>query len=212
MRKQQKVIIASKFLMYCHALKKLVETKKSYQVTYFTTSGKELMEYLKTASEEILLMDINLKNETGYQLINKVKRRCPHLRILVVTEHLHPYTVSYLLKYGALGIVSLRSDAGELNKALSKVSVGEHYFNKIVRKTEFKNILSGKQQVYKLTATEIRFIRLASKQMTYEEIATKMKIKERQVDQYRENLFKAFEIRNRTGLLIFAIRTGIVEL
>jgi len=63
-----------------------------------------------------------------------------------------------------------------------------------------------------LTAQEILFLKLASSDMTYKEIAMQMKLNPRAVDSLRDHLFEKLEIKSRVGLAMYAIRQGIVAL
>jgi DNA-binding CsgD family transcriptional regulator len=59
---------------------------------------------------------------------------------------------------------------------------------------------------------EITFLKLAATDMTYKEIASKLKISPSTVDNYREALFDKLEIKSRVGLAIYAIKNGIITI
>ena len=62
-----------------------------------------------------------------------------------------------------------------------------------------------------LSDTDIDFLRLASSDLTYKEIADKMKISPRAVDGYRDSLFDRLQVKSRVGLAIFALRNGLIS-
>jgi DNA-binding CsgD family transcriptional regulator len=72
--------------------------------------------------------------------------------------------------------------------------------------------MSGPPERFGLSENEITFLRLASTDMTYKEIATLMKISPRTVDNYRDSLFIKLNVKSRVGLAIFAIKSGVVTL
>ena len=63
-----------------------------------------------------------------------------------------------------------------------------------------------------LTEREIEFLKLACTEMTYKEIAAKMYLSPRTIDGYRDALFLKLDIKTRTGLVIYAIKNGIVKI
>ena len=63
-----------------------------------------------------------------------------------------------------------------------------------------------------LTETEMNFLRLASTDMTYKEIAHQMKISPRAIDGLRDGLFEKLDVKSRVGLAIYAVRNGIVTI
>ena len=64
----------------------------------------------------------------------------------------------------------------------------------------------------KLTEREIEFLKLAATEMTYKEIAAEMHLSPRTIDGYRDDLFLKLNVRSRVGLVLYAIKQGIVQL
>jgi DNA-binding CsgD family transcriptional regulator len=63
-----------------------------------------------------------------------------------------------------------------------------------------------------LTDIEIEFLKLASTDLTYKEIAMQMKLTTRVVDNYRDVLFEKLDVKSRVGLAIYAVKNGILQL
>ena len=204
------VVIASRYLMYAHTFASLVEQEKQYKVTCMTDSVKFLKSYLKENSPSILITDIRLKDSDAYTYLKQVQRK--GINILFVTDKLETYAISYILKYGAKGIVSLHSKPKEFFKALEKVAVDKYHYNKFVRKQFVTDVTTNNFEVYEFDRKERQFLRLAIKDMSYEEIAKRMKLPLRRVEIYRGEIFKRFSLRNRTALVLFVLRSGLAEL
>lgn len=204
------VVIASRYLMYAYTFASLVEQEKQYKVTCITDSAKTLKSYLKEHSPSILITDIRLKDSDAYIYLKQVQKS--GLNILFVTGKLETYAISYILKYGAKGIVSLNSEPKQLLKALDKLAEGKCHYNKFVRKQFVTDVTTNNFEVYEFDRKERQFLRLAIKDMSYEEIAKKMKLPVRRVEKYREDIFKRFSLRNRTALVLFILRSGLADL
>jgi DNA-binding NarL/FixJ family response regulator len=90
--------------------------------------------------------------------------------------------------------------------------VGKYHYNKFVRKLFVSDVTTNNLEVYQFDRKERQFFRLAIKDMSYEEIAKKMKLPVRRVEKYREHIFKRFSLRNRTALVLFILRSGLADL
>ena len=64
----------------------------------------------------------------------------------------------------------------------------------------------------KLTDREMEFLKHACSEKNYQQIAAEMFVSERTVDGYRESLFKKFNVSNRVGLVLYAIKNQLVQL
>ena len=103
----------------------------------------------------------------------------------------------------------------ELRSALLTVAANGYYYSHAATgklasffQRSFDNKLSFEKGM--LTDMEITFLKLASSDMTYKEIASVMKITPRAIDGYRDGLFEKLEVRSRVGLAIYAVKNGIV--
>jgi DNA-binding NarL/FixJ family response regulator len=123
-----------------------------------------------------------------------------------------------MLKNGARGYILKDSEPADLKAAIDSVlSKGYHYSEMVTGKlihsintmdedsSEIKNTLG-------LNEREITFLKLTASELTYKEIAEQMKLSPRTIDGYRDELFEKLNIKSRVGLVLFAIKNGIVSL
>jgi DNA-binding NarL/FixJ family response regulator len=122
-----------------------------------------------------------------------------------------------MLKNGARGYILKDIDTFEFRRALdSLVSKGYYYSEVIANKlVSAVNHLDGPEQPVRslimLNDREIEFLKLACTEMTYKEIAEKMYLSARTIDGYRDALFEKLNVKSRVGLVMYAIRSGIVN-
>jgi DNA-binding NarL/FixJ family response regulator len=122
-----------------------------------------------------------------------------------------------MLKNGARGYILKESEPSELKAAINAVMEKGFYYSEMVT-GRLVHSISGMdeeshntQQVMNLTEREIEFLKLACTEMTYKEIADKLHLSPRTVDGYRDALFQKLELKTRTGLVIYSIKNGIVQ-
>jgi DNA-binding NarL/FixJ family response regulator len=119
-----------------------------------------------------------------------------------------------MIKIGVNGYILKDAEPHELIDALNEIKSKGHYYSDLVSNTMASMIKVGKGKVdlVKLNDREIKFLELLCTEATYKEIADTMNVSLRTVDGYREALFEKLNVKNRVGLVIYAIKTGIVHL
>jgi two-component system, NarL family, invasion response regulator UvrY len=188
-----------------------------YTVLFEASNGDDFIEKLKSnAAPDIVLLDINMPKKDGYETSIWLKRNHPNVKVLALSMYDDENAIIRMLKNGARGYILKDAEPEELKAALSAVlTKGFHYSDMVTSRlihtintldepeSETKNLLG-------LMEREIEFLKLAATEMTYKEIAEQMKLSPRTIDGYREALFEKLNVKNRVGLVLFAIKHGIV--
>src|SRR4029079_16443853 len=123
-----------------------------------------------------------------------------------------------MIKNGARGYLLKESEPSELRSAINSVLQKGFYYSEMVTGRLVHSISgtdvesNGSQQVIQLSDREIDFLKLVCSEMTYKEIAAQMHLSPRTIDGYRDALFLKLDIKTRTGLVIYAIKNGIVKI
>ena len=123
-----------------------------------------------------------------------------------------------MIKNGAKGYVLKDAEPAELKKAFDEVLSRGYYYNDLISRKIIQSVsqlADDKNNLgtfARLSDRELNFIQLACSEKTYSEIAKEMFVSERTVDGYRESLFKKLDITSRVGLVMYAIKNGIVKL
>ena len=98
-----------------------------------------------------------------------------------------------------------------LRLAIKRVSRGEVYYPEFVTRL-LLNTVNQQDEEVKLNGRELEFIKLASTELTYKEIADQMSISVRTVDGYRDSLFEKLQVKSRVGLVLYAIKNKLINL
>jgi two-component system invasion response regulator UvrY len=120
-----------------------------------------------------------------------------------------------LLQLGVKGFLKKDIHPTELKRALLAVADNGYYYSQNATgklASLFQKNHSRQSSIEKsmLSEIEITFLKLASTDMTYKEIAHQMKITPRAIDGYRDTLFDKLDVKSRVGLAIYAVKNGIV--
>jgi DNA-binding NarL/FixJ family response regulator len=123
----------------------------------------------------------------------------------------------HLIKEGVRGFVKKEASPAELKHALQSILTTGTYCSSTVTSRLFGLMkdLGTKNSYWGtiiLNECEITFLKQVATELTYKEIAQKMKVSPRTVDNYRDSLFLKLNVKSRVGLAVYAIKSGIVTL
>jgi len=212
-----KVALADDHVLLRNGLAGLV-INLGYTVLFEANNGKDLISKLKKDNlPDIILMDINMPEMDGYDTTSWLKNNYPLIHVLALSMYDDENAIIRMLRNGSKGYIMKDADPLELKQAIDNViTKGVHYSEFVTGKLlhsiyQVDEPGNGTKQMLNLNDREIEFLKLASTEMTYKEIADNMHLSPRTIDGYRDALFEKLNIRNRVGLVLFAIKQSIVQ-
>lgn len=189
-----------------------------YEVVFEADNGKQFIEKLKTHPHpQITLMDINMPEMDGYDTTFYLKQNYPDIKVLALSMYDDENAIIRMLKSGAKGYILKDSDPTELKAAIYAVANKGFYHSELVTGTLIHTINhlddpehSSAKEVLGLNDRELELLKYICTEMTFKEIAEKMKLSPRTIDGYRDALLEKLQCKSRIGLVLFAIKNGIV--
>lgn len=194
----------------------LINEYQNCQVTLEAGNGKELQEILKKGiAPEILLLDLQMPVMNGFQTIEWLHQFHPDLPVIILSVSHYDLTMISLMKKGARAFLNKDIRPKELKAAILDVKEkGYHYTDAVTRRLLSSIHAGGDAKHYEqqLSKKELDFLKLASTDLTYKQIADEMEISERGVDKIRGQMFQKLDVKSRVGLTIKALSNGIIDL
>jgi DNA-binding NarL/FixJ family response regulator len=219
MSDQHQIAVVDDHTLFRKGLISLINVFPQYKVTLEASNGKDFINQLQTSSlPEIVLMDISMPEMDGYATCEWLKINHPQVKVLALSTMDAETAIIKMIRCGAKGYIVKDADLTELKLAFSELlTVGFFYNEQVSRKVihSINRIVDENDQmnaVSKLTENELTFLRLSCSEKTYQEIAAEMFKSEKTIDGYRGDLFKKLNVSSRVGMVMYAIKNGIVQL
>ena len=213
--KQIQVAIADDHTLLRKALAKLISSFEGYTVLFEAENGREIKKKIgEHLVPDIILLDVNMPEMDGFETAAWLNKNYPRIKILALSMFSDEKTIIRMLRNGAKGYILKNIDPEELNNALDSVMNKNFYLSDYIS----SKIISGlhkdvdrEEEPPSLTQREKDFLRLICSEITYKDIAAKMYVSPRTVDEYRNSLFEKLKVKSRVGLVMYAIRNGMAE-
>lgn len=218
MNKSTKIVLVDDHVLLRNGLASLVGNL-GYEVLYECSNGRQFIDKLKKDNlPELVLMDINMPEMDGYETMLWLKRNFPLINVIALSMYDDENAIIRMIKNGAKGYILKDCDPPELKLAIDSVMLKGFHYSELVTGRLIHSIHqmdeedNTTRQVLKLNEKEIEFLKLAGTEMTYKEIAEQMHCSPRTIDGYRDQLFEKLDIKSRVGLVMFAIKNGIIQI
>ncbi|GFI16989.1 response regulator protein VraR [Lachnospiraceae bacterium] len=210
-----KAMLADDHVLVREGIKHLLEYDGSVEVIQEANNGVECIEKLADVSPDILLLDINMPDMNGIEVLEELKRREHPVKILILTVH---NEIEYLIRavdIGADGYILKDSGTAELKQAITTILNGESYIQPSLLPALNSRLINrdvDKEKLESLTKRELEILTQVAGGMFNKEIAINLNISERTVKNHISNIFKKIDVSDRTQAAVFAIRNNIVKL
>ncbi|WP_459211253.1 response regulator [Aquimarina rhabdastrellae] len=205
------VVIVEDHVLLSQAIGGLVAGFAKFKVLYLCKNGQELLTKFKNPKNipDIVLMDINMPIMNGIETTLYLKEHYPQVNVLALSVEEDDKTILKMLKAGAKGYLLKDTEKSILENALIEVQETGFYHTKDVTNLLLGSLNASHKSSVHLKEREIEFIKHACTEKTYKEIASEMCLSPKTIEGYRDVLFEKLNIRNRTGLVVYAIKNKI---
>ena len=210
--KQFSVVIVDDHTLLSQAIQAMVNTFDRFKVLYTCKNGQEVIHQFSSSPQnipDVVLMDINMPIMNGIETTEWITKTHPKVNVMALSVEDDDSTVLKMLKAGAVGYLLKDTEKSILEKSLIEILENGFYHTKNVTNLLMKSISGDVDGDIVLKEKEITFLKLACSELTYKEVADKMCLSPKTIDGYRNNLFVKLNVKNRVGLVMYAIKNKI---
>jgi two-component system invasion response regulator UvrY len=215
---KRNIILVDDHTVIRNALKELIEKLGPYQVIEQYDNGLDFVKALPFHNDpDLVVLDVAMPEMDGEETLSQLKQLGINTPVIILTLDEDDQKVIRLFRLGARGYLRKNCSAKDLGEALEQIFKTGYYHNDFLARSLRSDSTPRENPKDKimnnLSAKEKEFLRHVchEKEYTYDQIAGLMGVQHRTVDKYRENIFEKFDIKSKTGLVLFAIRNKLLE-
>lgn len=181
-------------------------------------NGEQLLSLLERCETNIVLLDLNMPKVSGLEALEVIKKRYKSIRVIVLSMHDAESYIVKSIESGACSFIHKNAELEEIQVAIESVYKEGFYINSMTQKALLSKV--GRNNLLpifhsdniSLSSTELNVLKYLCQEFTSQEIAEKVYLSPRSVEGVRQKLIKKANVKNMVGLVLFAIKNGLVSL
>jgi len=188
-------------------LAELLALDKSYTLVGQCGDGQAGLKMCLELKPDLMVLDAKLPGLNGVELLRRLSKRLPEIRVLVFSGHENPIVVRQMLEAGAHGFVEKTAGFNEFKKGLAAIALGGTYFGPAIANV-LRSVVANPETSRSpdfLTEREREVLQLVAEGHTTKGIATKLGISAKTVDNHRTNLMRKLNIHDVASLTRYAL-------
>ncbi len=204
------VVLADDHPMFREGIRKIIERIQDVTISGEVSDGLELLEFLKGACPELVIVDISMPNLRGLEAIREIKRDYARVKVLVLTMHKKKEFIRQALRDGADGYLLKEDAGGELIKAVQAVRKGGQYISPLLSGL-LASLAMEEEKTEILTRREREVLKLLAEGRRTNEIADALYISPYTVRRHRSNIMEKLDIKTMADLVKYAISQNYIS-
>jgi DNA-binding NarL/FixJ family response regulator len=208
-----RVALADDHTIVREGLKQLLAAAGDFEVAAEARDGHEVMNAVRTADFDVLLLDMSMPGRSGVELIKQVRAEKPRLRILVLTMHEeHQYAIR-AIRAGASGYLTKDSASRELVQALRKVAAGGAFISAEVAEQLALSSMPGAagEPHETLSDREYQVFGMIARGRSISDIAAELNLSVKTVSTHKANILQKMGLETIGDLIRYAVSRRLVE-
>lgn len=210
-----RTVIIDDHQLFRKSLILFISTLPGHKVVFEGGDGNSLLSFLESHQADLVLLDLNMPGMNGFKTCAILRKKYPDLKVLIVSEIMHSEDIIKIMEIGAHGYLSKHASIEQLQLAIESVLEHDFYFDPFLQQTVRR--LFGNQTKDTVSAPanfsvrELQIIELACADYTSAQIADRLFINVQTVDTHRKRLIKKLGKKSFLGVVVFAIKNGLVK-
>ena len=209
--RRARVLIIDDHPIVRHGLAELINHEKDLKVCAQADRPFRALKAVDASLPDLVIADLSLGDESGLELVKELKARHPELPILVLSMHDESYFADRVIRAGAMGYIMKEAPPEQVIHAIRQVLVGKVYLSEAMAASMLDQLVGrkgGTQRALfqRLSDRELEVLRLVGKGLGTRQIAEKLYISVKTVENHREHIKTKLNLRSAPELLRYAVR------
>ena len=212
-----RIILADDHKIFRQGLRSLLEKETELELLGEAENGRTAVELTTELQPDVVVMDVSMPDLNGIEATRQIVSRVPGTKVIGLSIHSDRSFVEGMLKAGAKGYLLKDCDSEELIRAIRAVAAGQTYLSPAVAGSVVQDYVDqtrakADSNPQRLTSREREVLQLLAEGLTSKEIAAKLSLSVKTVENHRHQIMERLGIRSVAELTKFAIRQGITFL
>jgi two-component system, NarL family, response regulator NreC len=211
------IILADDHPVVRQGMQALLEAEPDFSVIGEAGDGLESVRLVEKLRPDVLVLDLMMPGLSGLEVLRIIRKRSPRTRVVVLSMHENNAFVAEALKNGASAYVLKGSDKENLIRAVHEAAAGRRFLSPPVTERAIDAYIEQARAAQldpheTLTARERQVLQLAADGKTGAEIAGRLHISHRTVENHRASVMRKLGVKNQSELVRYALRRGLIPL
>src|SRR6478672_11931239 len=211
-----KVAIADDHALFRTGVKTSLSSRKNIQIVAEAENGMQLMNLLKHIKPDVILLDIHMPIMDGYSTLPEIKKLYPEMKVIMLSMNNDASIITKMMEIGANSYLTKESDSETIYQAIRTCYEQEFFFNDLTNKALLNGLRTKRPAEMAtpdvhLTDKEVTILRLMCEEKSTKEIADIVDLSPRTVEAIRDKLKTKTGVKSMAGLVMYAVKAGIVE-
>ncbi|MFC1905410.1 response regulator [Chloroflexota bacterium] len=208
-----RILVVDDHALMRDGIRALLGLQDDIEIVGEAAEGKEAIDLVQKLAPDIVVMDIGMPFMDGLEATRRIVKKNPTVKVLVLTQHINREYILSAIKAGAAGYVPKRALGSELVSAIHAVHRGESFLYPSVAGILMEDYRQkvDVEPYDMLTAREREVLKLIAEGYTSKEIGGLLFISLKTVMGHRAKIMEKLELHNRTDLIKYAVRKGLVN-
>ena len=211
------IMLADDHPVVRRGMQTLLETEPDFSIIGEAGDGLETVRLVERLQPDVLVLDLMMPGLSGLEALPIIRQRLPRTRVVVLSMHGDNAFVAEALKNGATGYVLKGCEEQNLILAVREAAAGRRFLSPPVTERAIDAYIEQARAApidphETLTAREREVLQLAAEGSTGAEIAARLHISQRTVENHRANVMRKLGLKNQSELVRYALRRGLIPL
>ncbi len=211
------IILADDHPVVRRGMQALLESEQDFSIVGVASDGLEAVELTERLKPDVLVLDLMMPGLSGLEALRILRERSPRTRIVILSMYSSSAFVAQALQNGAVGYVLKECTEENLVRAVREAAVGRRFLSPPVTEIAIDDYIeqskTGPFDPHEtLTPRQREVLQLAAEGKTNAEIAARLNISQRTVENHRATLMQRLGLQNQTELIRHAMRHGLIPL